>query len=97
MTVPGHPNRRSKSDRLADMHYVDVGVCLDWWSGSEWSQQDPCGSNDNNKPPIGMYAEHFCTEGKTHQWRTRGNGHVTVNGKYVALPQAAVEATVRCR
>jgi hypothetical protein len=79
------------------MHYVDVGVCLDWWSGSEWSQQDPCGSNDNNKPPIGMYAEHFCTEGKTHQWRTRGNGHVTVNGKYVALPQAAVEATVRCR
>jgi hypothetical protein len=77
--------------------YVDVGVCLDWWSGSEWSQQNPCGANDNSKPPVGMYAEHFCTEGQTHQWRTRGNGHVTYNGKSVQLPQAAVEATVKCR
>jgi hypothetical protein len=67
---------------VSGVSYIDEGVCLDWESSSGVWEQQNCASNSKNKSPwtIGATTSHYCTEGQSHNWRTRGNGHVTVDG-----------------
>lgn len=94
-TVEGIATHRCTGD-TSHVSYLDVGACLDWWSGAKWVQQAGCKSNYTHGPwSVGVTVTHYCTPGGYHGWRTRANGHVIQNGTLYA-DSAAWSDWVHC-